>query len=211
MITAWKLANTVLFSTASLFIPTIYPKHPLIALTRDTLSLQNWDTFWLSDTPSTASRYPDACCNRIATLAKFSTSSGTHFTLICTHWDNYSDAQRRLAASLILYRGAYEAATTGRPVFVLGDFNSPSVGADSGGFQIITGQIDPVEIETKFRETYKIENGTSAGFVFQDVIAATPPERRSGHHATFTGFRPPGNSCEFQRIDFIMGGSNGGW
>lgn len=130
---------------------------------------------------------------------------------MCTHWDNDSDAQRRLAASLILYRGAYEAATTNSPVFIVGDFNSPSAGTDSGGFQIITGKIDPVEIEPGFKERYKIESGMSTRFVFQDVMGATPPERRSGHHATFTGFSPAGDSREFQRIDFIMGGSNGGW
>lgn len=130
---------------------------------------------------------------------------------MCTHWDDRSDAQRRLAASLILYRGAYEAATTNSPVFVLGDFNSPSMGIGSGGFQIITGQIDPVDIESGFKEKYKIESGINAGFVFQDVLGATPPERRSGHHATFTGFSPAGDLSKFQRIDFIMGGSNGGW
>lgn len=210
--TAWKPANILLFSTASLFILTLsIINTPLINPTRDVLTLQDWDTFWLSNTPSIPSKYPDAGSYRATTLAHFSTGSSSKFTLMCTHWDNDSDAQRRLAASLILYRGAYEAATTGGPVFVLGDFNSPSAGSDCGGFQIITGQIDPVEIEAGFKETYKIDSGKSTDFMFQDVVAATPPERRSGHHATFTGFYPAGNSSEFQRIDFIMGGSNGGW
>lgn len=212
--TAWKPANILLFSTASLQLFTLTLSAintPLINQTRAVLTLQNCDTFWLSNTPSIPSKYPNACCRRITTLAHFSTGSNSKFILMCTHWDQISDAQRRLAASLILYRGAYEAATTDSPVFVLGDFNSPSTGNDSGGFKIITGQIDPVEIETGFRETYKIESGKSTDFIFQDVVAVTPPERRSGHHATFTGFRPAGNSSEFQRIDFIMGGNNGGW
>lgn len=176
------------------------------------MTLLNWDTFWLSNTPFTPSKYPGAGSYRATTLAHFSIAGfRSNFALMCTHWDDASDAQRRLAASLILYRGAYEAATTGSPVFVLGDFNSPSTGGNSGGFQIVTGQIDPVEVEAGFKEKYSVGNDTNTMFLFLDVAAATPPERRSGHHATFTGFNPAGDSSAFSRIDFIMGGSNGGW
>ena len=37
--------------------------------------------------------------------------------------DDQSDDQRRLAASLVLYRARYEAVNAGGPVLVMGDFN----------------------------------------------------------------------------------------
>ncbi len=116
-----------------------------------------------------------------------------------------------LGASLIRYRGAFEAARTGRPVFTLGDFNSASDGPDSGGYQIMTGEADLVPINQTFAEKYKVGNGTNADFVFKDVTGQMSPFSRSGDHSTFTGFVPPGDTEDYQRIDFVMGGSNGGW
>lgn len=77
---------------------------------------------FVSDTPFDVSKYPGAGSYRICTVAHFTIDEKT-FTLLNTHFDDQSDAQRRLAASLILYRAKYEAATTQGPVFVNGDFN----------------------------------------------------------------------------------------
>ncbi|KAI5781270.1 plasminogen-binding protein pgbB [Geopyxis carbonaria] len=166
------------------------------------LKLQSWDTFWLSPTPSVPSRFPGAGSTRTATVARFAAC-----TVLCTHWDDQSDAQRRLAASLIRYRAAYEAATTRRPVFVLGDFNSPSDGDDSGGYAILTGHAEPVEIEAGFREQYRVDGmgGWQDQWGMADVAAETPPIGRSGHHATFTGFKRWGE-MDLKRIDFVMAG-----
>lgn len=43
--------------------------------------------------------------------------------MLNTHLDDQSDAERRLAASMLLTRARFEAVTTGNPVLITGDFN----------------------------------------------------------------------------------------
>jgi exonuclease III len=115
---------------------------------------------------------------------------------------------------LILHRAKYESITTGRPVFVTGDFNSPAEGPDSGAYLIASGVQSPVALSPSFKEKYHwTENDGEKfkDFKLMDTLAETPPERRSGNFATFTAFRPVKNSNRFTRIDFIFGGSSGGW
>ncbi|KAI0340288.1 hypothetical protein BDW22DRAFT_1334331 [Trametopsis cervina] len=177
------------------------------------VTLLAWDTFWLSNTPFEVSRFPGAGSLRICTAAQF-TTVGTHptrFSLLNTHLDDQSDAQRRLGASLILQRAKFEAFTHGGPVLVTGDFNSPSTGTDSGAYQISVGQIPPVAINQTFAEKYAVPNGTLDGFVLTDLKGVTPRFSVSGDYATYTGFAGPGDTSSFTRIDFAFGGSNGKW
>ncbi|KAF8251347.1 hypothetical protein K440DRAFT_595956 [Wilcoxina mikolae CBS 423.85] len=169
------------------------------------VELVEWDTFWLSDTPFIPSKFPGAGSFRSATAARFRAKGGAEFTVLCTHWDERSNAQRRLAASLLLRRGAHEAATTGAPVFVLGDFNSPSTGEDSGGYEIMTGVLPPIAIDEEFAERYSCGK---EGWVFRDLAVETAAIGRSGHHATFTGFEEH-KRMELKRIDFVMAGGEG--
>ena len=134
----------------------------------------------------------------------------TQFTVICTHWDDQSDAQRRVAASLILRRAAHEQAATRAPVFVLGDFNSPTSGP---AYAIMTGSLGPVPINSTFAQRYPAGGGEGSGgskFKFLDAAAETPPLGRSGHHFTFTGFLNHADMT-LLRIDFIMGGNGHAW
>lgn len=169
----------------------------------DTLELLECDTFWLSPTPFKPSKFPGVGCVRTATRALFRplTPRGRNFTVICTHWDHQSDPQRQLAASLILYRAAYEVCHHRGPVFVLGDFNSPSTGPDCGGYSIMTGLRGPVQIPADFHKKYATAEEKSQLFV--DVANATEPVNRSGHHATFTGFER-WEKMDLKRIDFVM-------
>src|ERR1700723_2185389 len=92
-------------------------------------------------TPFEPSKYPDAGYYRICTVAHFLHSPSMRpFTYLNTHLDNQSDNQRKLAASLLLVRGRYEAVHTNGPVLVTGDFNSPQTGHDSGAYKICTGE-----------------------------------------------------------------------
>jgi hypothetical protein len=98
-----------------------------------------------SNTPFDVSKYPGAGSYRICTVARLSIG-GSSFTLLNTHFDDQSDAQRRLAASLILHRAKYEAAVTQAPVFVNGDFNRyavmiPKLQANDIGSALQKGQI----------------------------------------------------------------------
>ncbi|KAF8520950.1 Endonuclease/exonuclease/phosphatase, partial [Hysterangium stoloniferum] len=177
---------------------------------KSVLDLQEWDTFWLSHTPFDAgSRYPGAGSVRICTVARFKHAAG-EVTVMAAHWDERSDAQRQLAASLILHRAQHEALRTHAPVVLLGDFNAPAAGRDSAGYEIITGCRVPVSISDVFRQTYSVP-GNAAAFAMVDLLGEAPRRRVSGNYATYTGFNRVQDSKDFGRIDFIMGGSNRGW
>lgn len=176
--------------------------------------LVTWDTFWLSNTPFEPSKYPGAGSFRSCTVARFRSAQGGVFTLMNTHLDDQSDDQRKLGASLILHRAKYEAIKTGRPVFVTGDFNSVATGASDGAYTIATGVRAPLPLNETFTQKYhwsKKEGEKIGNFTLADTLVATPPQRRSGNFATFTGFRAVNDNSAFSRIDFIFGGSNGGW
>jgi len=176
--------------------------------------LIEWDTFWLSDTPSIVSRYPGASCHRICTTAHLELlSNNRQFTLMNAHFDDHSDFQRKVAASLMRTRAKYEALGAGgdasKPVFVLGDFNSAASGSDSGAYKIITAQIGLASIDSTFATQYAVQGGND--FKMVDLRGVTPKQYVSGDFATYTGFSPTNRYNDFKRIDFIFGGSNGGW
>lgn len=131
--------------------------------------------------------------------------SGSSFTVVCTHWDEQSDPQRQLSASLLVRLGA--SSLPYGPVFVLGDFNSPSTGSDCTGYRIMTGLLPPVAVPSSFADRFPVRD-TDAEFVFTDVAQVTPPLGRSGHHGTFTGFEEHAQ-MDLKRIDFVMAGGKG--
>ena len=132
--------------------------------------------------------------------------------MINTHFDEQSADQRALSASLILHRAKYEAIKTHSPVFLTGDFNSP---ARDEAYQIVTGAKAPKPLNQAFLDRYHWTAAESAGFenfTMQDLLGEVEPRYRiGGNFATFTDFLPLGNTTEFQRIDYIMAGSNGNW
>lgn len=126
-----------------------------------------------------------------------------------THFDDRSDDQRRLGASLILHRAQYEAEKTKGAVIVIGDFNrfafctvgmgssqrsndyhfklySAQTGVDSGAYEIITGVTRSAKLPSDFLQKFPISAGSSP-FTMVDLKGTTPRERISGHYATFTG------------------------
>ena len=159
------------------------------------------------------SRFPGAGSLRICTAGRFTLKGAKpiDFVLLNTHLDDQSDAQRRLGASLILQRAKFEAFTSGGPVLVTGDFNSPSTGADSGAYNISTGVLAPEPINATFAKTFAVPAGALDGFVLQDLKAQAPRFAVGGEFATFTGFNAIGDTSAFTRIDFAFGGSNGHW
>jgi len=96
-------------------------------------------------------------------------------------------------------------------VFITGDFNSAATGYDSGAYQIITGNAPPVVVNSTFSEKYAVPDDFSPTFIMSDLKVETPKMRVSGDFATFTGFNRPNDFRVFTRIDFVFGGSNGGW
>ena len=166
-----------------------------------------------SNTPFEASKYPGAGKPRICTAGYFRLKADkpVNFTVLNTHLDHRSDAQRQLGASLILTRAKYEAYATDGPVFVMGDFNSPSTGPDSGAYYISAGALPPVDVNATFAEKYAVPKDALPGFRMVDLRGAVPPSMVSGDFATFTAFKKPGDASSFSRIDFVFGANVGGW
>jgi len=187
------------------------------------LHLVGHDTFWLSETPFTPSKFPGAGCYRLAEVARFrpvvhghSVHNPDHdvFTLINTHLDDRSEPQRQLGASLILHRARFEAGAPGNKegaVIVIGDFNSEQSGRDSGAYRVLTGALKPAPIPASFQEKYSVPFDQYPNFVMTDLRSATPRLDVSGFFRTFTGFNDPLGMRNGGRIDYILGGNNGGW
>ncbi|KAK0229469.1 Endonuclease/exonuclease/phosphatase [Armillaria nabsnona] len=167
------------------------------------------DTFWLSNTPLEPSKYPGAGSYRIANVARFTAGCKT-FTLINTHLDDISDDQRQLGASMILTRAKYEAVQSNGPVFVTGDFNSPSTGDDSAAYGIITGSHDPFAMNATWAAKYDVCDKMS-DFVMEDLRGQAPRRMVSKNYATYSAWTGPSDTSKWTRIDFVFGGSNGGW
>ncbi|KAF8871056.1 Endonuclease/exonuclease/phosphatase [Mucidula mucida] len=173
-----------------------------------TLELQANDTFWLSETPLEPSRFPGAGSVRLATYTRFHLASGGgrgNVTVLNTHFDDQSNGQRELGASMLLLRARYEAVQSKGPVFVMGDFNSPPRGNSSEGYSIITGALPPVtSINATWAATYAVPADEQPDFVMQDLRGQAPRERVSEAYATYTGFTPPNSASAgpWQRIDF---------
>ncbi|KAJ6512384.1 Endonuclease/exonuclease/phosphatase [Mycena vulgaris] len=175
------------------------------------LALLSYDSFWTSNTPFTPSRFPGAGSHRVCTTVHLQRrEGGQKFTILNTHMDDQSEAQRRHAASMMLARARYEALTTGCPVFIMGDFNSPPSGRDAAAYEIATGVRPPGALPADFAAKYPV-GADAPPFVLHDLRAHTPRRAVSANHATFTGFNGPNDTRVWSRIDFVFGGGNGGW
>ena len=166
------------------------------------------------NTPFDVSRYPGAGSLRICTAGRFTLKGEKpiDFSLLNTHLDDQSDDQRRLGASLILYRAKYEAwHSNGGPVVITGDFNSPSTGTDSGAYNITTGVLPMEPLNATFAARYATPKNAFPNFIMQDLKGAAPRFSVGGNFATYTGFGDPDDPSVWTRIDFVFGGNNGKW
>lgn len=163
-------------------------------------NVSSWDTFWLSDTPFKPSKQSCALSFRAATVVNFViTSSGTPFTVINTHLDDKCEDARKLSASLIQHRAAYEYDNFKGPVILTGDFNSKSSGDSAGAYRITTGADKPVLIASDFSSKYK----TNTTLLFKDFYTTVDGKARLGNYATSTQFTL--STKNFGRIDFQFG------
>ena len=90
---------------------------------RDRFELQDWGTFWLSETPDSAgSKGWDGACERLATWTVLRDTDGRELFFINTHLDHVGDTARREGVTLLLDRIA--ELSGGRPVALTGDFNA---------------------------------------------------------------------------------------
>jgi len=167
------------------------------------MGLESWETVWLGPSPfSPGSKFPGAGSVRTVTVGRFA-----GLTVLATHWDEQSDAQRRLAGSLVRWLGCWESGK-GRMVVLAGDFNSPPEGEDAGAYEIVMGRRGMVDVPTEFERRFPVGKEVG-GWWFKDLAQETEPLGRSGHLASFTGFRG-WRKMDLTRIDFVCAGG-GGW
>lgn len=179
------------------------------------------------------SKYPHVRCARICTAARFQPlgiDGSPEFVVLNTHLDHRSELQRKLGASLILYRAKYEVFHSECPVFVIGDFNrcekygynhsvrclvcysSASSDQGSGAYRILTGDSKPDKVDAEFAFRYFIPDDQLPDFRMIDIRGATELLNICGNFSTFTDFTQPENS-DYQtgRIDFIFGDGLSKW
>lgn len=89
------------------------------------VSLIDWGTYWLSETPDVPSFGWGAACRRTATWTKMRhNSTGKEFFYVNTHLDHVSSDARRNGLALIVEEIA-EMNPDGDPMILTGDFNIP--------------------------------------------------------------------------------------
>lgn len=89
--------------------------------------------------------------------------------------------------------------------------SSPSTGTDSGAYNIITGVADPVPVNATFAAKFAVPDSQMPDFRMIDMRGVAPRVAVGTNYATFTGFTAPTDTSQWTRIDFVFGGSNGGW
>lgn len=87
------------------------------------VSLLDWGTYWLSETPDVPSKGWGAACKRTATWAKLKlNATGKEFFYVNTHLDHVSDLARKNGLALVVNEIA-KMNPDGYPMVLTGDFN----------------------------------------------------------------------------------------
>lgn len=97
---------------------------------KDKFNLLESDTFWISETPETESKYENAGCYRICSYVVLE-NKATGFTYIHmnTHFDNSSVEAQNLGGKLVVeYAEKLARKYENAPIVVTGDFNQYSDG-----------------------------------------------------------------------------------
>lgn len=98
-------------------------EHMSIFYKKDLVELEDWGTYWLSETPDVPSKGWDAACRRTATWALLKIKkTGTHFYYVNTHLDHVGVEARKNGLALIVDRIA-AMNPDGWPMVLTGDLN----------------------------------------------------------------------------------------
>jgi endonuclease/exonuclease/phosphatase family metal-dependent hydrolase len=151
------------------FMAVFYLRHRLVP--------EEFDHFWLSDTPEViGSRSWGNRTRRMVTWVRFrDLQSGCTFYFVNTHFDHQVQHARECSARLVLERT--RAFPAGRPVLLAGDFNSPA--GSSPVYDLLTGP-------DAFSDSWR---------------AAGVSEPPIGSYHAFEG---PAGAAERGRIDWVL-------
>ena len=99
-------------------------EHMAIFYLKEAVELEDWGTFWLSQTPDEVTMGWDAVCYRTCTWALMRDKvSGKQFAMLNTHLDHRGQQAREQSIVLIVNR-IKEIVPEGTPLLLTGDFNS---------------------------------------------------------------------------------------
>ena len=98
-------------------------EHMAVFYDTERLELENWGTYWLSETPEVPSYGWDAACKRTATWTLLKDlQTGKHFYFVNTHLDHVGKEARRKGLLLLVERIG-QMNPEGYPMLLVGDFN----------------------------------------------------------------------------------------
>lgn len=139
---------------------------------KDKYELLDSGTFWLTETPETESRYPDAGCNRVCSYVVLKNKqTGFTYAHFNTHLDHVSEGARELGGQLIAERAAALRDAYGEsfPVVVTGDFNEYRDGAACRALEAVGfTNAQPAEQDTQptYHNWGEQTEGQAIDFVF---------------------------------------------
>ena len=98
-------------------------EHMAVFYDSERIELENWGTYWLSETPDEPSFGWDAACKRTATWTLLlDKSTGKRFYFVDTHLDHVGREARRNGLALLVKRIG-DMNPEGYPMILCGDFN----------------------------------------------------------------------------------------
>ena len=98
-------------------------EHMAVFYDSENAELENWGTYWLSETPEVPSFGWDAACKRTATWVLLKDlKNGKHFYFVNTHLDHVGKEARRNGLILLVERIG-QMNPEGYPMILCGDFN----------------------------------------------------------------------------------------
>ncbi|MCH5191615.1 MAG: endonuclease/exonuclease/phosphatase family protein [Oscillospiraceae bacterium] len=131
------------------------------------------DTFWISDTPETESKFDGAGCNRVCSYVVLrNKTTGDTYAHLNTHLDNVSVEAQALGGELICEKAADIAEKYGDIAIVItGDFNQYSDGAActavmDGGFVNASEVMENGDNTVTYNDWGKIKTGKPIDFIF---------------------------------------------
>ena len=98
-------------------------EHMAVFYNTELVEVENWGTYWLSETPEEPSLGWDAACKRTATWTLLKDlKAGKHFYFVNTHLDHVGKEARRNGLILLVNRIG-QMNPEGYPMVLCGDFN----------------------------------------------------------------------------------------
>jgi len=165
---------------------------------KDRIEIEDWGTFWLSETPTEASGGWDAAQSRICTWAKArDKNTQKEFYFFSTHLDHVGTEARTKGAQLLL--DTIPKITAGYPALLTGDFNSNqntsyyksmvSSANIKDTYTLTKNKINAVRGTFNY---YDIDQSASTNYRIDHIFVTATPEVKINRWGIYTDVFPGG-------------------